>query len=97
MSEEPRFKIGDFVIVYDLMSRSLKRVLVLAYLNYGSYKVYDQSNEKVEVYTRQIVYASMKEYYEAQLEEERRKLSCAMHEYNKNTNYYKEKLKACGG
>ena len=98
MNRTPKFKPGDFVLHYDPYTRKLKRLLILHYREgYGRYKAYDMDGEGIIEPLEENCFINEKEYYEAQLKEERKKLSWAMQEFNKNTKYYKEKLKACGG
>lgn len=98
MSEAPKFKSGDFVFFRDPYSRKLKRLLVIKYKEgYGRYKAIDVEREEIVEPLVEDCFATAKEYYEAMLQVERRKLSEAMSEFNKNTKYYKERIKAYGG
>lgn len=96
MNEAPKFKSGDFVFFHDPYSRTLKRLLVIKYKEgYGRYKTIDVEREEIIEPLVEDCFATAKEYYEAMLQVERRKLSEAMSNFNRNTKYYKEKLKAC--
>lgn len=98
MNEAPKFKSGDFVFYHDPYTRKLKRLLILHYREgYGRYKAYDMEDEGIIEPLEENCFVNQKEYYEKMLQEERRKLSWAMSEFNKNTKYYKAKIKACGG
>ena len=91
MSETPKFKSGDFVFFRDPYTRTLKRLLVIKYKEgYGRYKAIDVEHEEIIEPLIEDCFATAKEYYEAMLQVERRKLSDAMREFNKNTKYYKE-------